>query len=154
MLQINKEQPGLIGNSGLYVDPNALTAVERSHHRFAGLGMHFEIKRYNGRIAFQGSPLYAYTDETQIADIIRGMTEDGAMVANDHTFLGRRNGVIAALAGDAAFKRRMDPYGVMNPGKSATDELPSDVSATAGAALPTTGWEYEPRSAPLGGVPS
>jgi hypothetical protein len=150
MLQINKEHPDIVGNSGLYVDPHALTAVERSHHRFAPLGMHFEIKRYNGQIAFQGSPLYDYASEEQIAGIIRGMTEDGAMVANDHTFLGRRNGVIAALEGDAAFKRRMDPFGVMNPGKSASDELGVDVRESAGAALPTTGWEYDSRASAAG----
>jgi hypothetical protein len=155
MLQINKERPELVGNSGLYVDPAALAGVERSLHRFADVGgLHFEIKRFNGRIAFQGSPLYAYESEEQIADIMRGMAADGAMVANDHTFLGRRNGVIAALEGDAAFKRRMDPFGVMNPGKSASDELPDAAEAGAGAALPTTGWEYQPRSTPAGAVPS
>jgi hypothetical protein len=68
------------------------------------------------------------------------------MVANDHTFLGRRNGMIAALEGDAAFKQRMDPFGVMNPGKSASDELDADERHSAGTALPTTGWEYDSRT--------
>jgi len=154
MLQINKTQPDMVGNSGLYVDPHALAAVERSVHRFAPLGMHFEIKRFNGQISFQGCPLYNYESEEQIADVIRGMTEDGAMVANDHTFLGRRNGMIEALAGDAAFKRRMDPFGVMNPGKSATDELAADDRESAGAALPTTGWDYESRRAPAAAGPA
>ena len=147
-LQINKERPDLIGNSGLYVDPNLLAAIERSYHRFKHVGaLHLEAKRYNGQIAFQGSPLYPFVDEAHIANVISGMTEDGAMVANNHTFLGRRNGVIAALDGDAAFKRSMDPYGVMNPGKAASDQPPPDASA-AGAALPTTGWDYESRAAP------
>jgi hypothetical protein len=145
-LQINKERPDIIGNVGLYVDPDLLSAVERSHRRFAAAGaMHLEVKRFNGQIAFQGSPLYAFVDDEQVAGVIRGLTEDGAMVANNHTFLGRRNGVIAALDGDAAFKRQMDPYGLMNPGKSAVDE-PSPDDIGAGAALPTTGWEYAARS--------
>jgi hypothetical protein len=149
LLQINKEQPNLIGHIGLYGDPGALAAVERSLHRFHGLGgMHFELKRFNGQIAFQGSPFYEYENEAQMAAVVRGMTDDGAMVANNHTFLGRRNGVIAALAGDVAFKRRMDPFGVMNPGKSAADAVPEELVASAGAALPTTGWDYEARKAP------
>ncbi len=146
-LQINKERPDIIGNTGLYVDPNLLAAVEQSYHRFKSIGaMHLEVKRYNGQLAFQGSPLYGYTDEAQIAAVIRGMTQDGAMVANNHTFLGRKNGVIAALDGDALFKSQMDPYGVMNPGKAASDEPPADAAGGAGAALPTTGWDYESRN--------
>ena len=153
-LQINKERPDLIGNVGLYLEPNVLAAVERSHHRFADLGaMHLEVKRYNGQIGLQGSPLYPYTDDARVADVIRGMTEDGAMVANNHTFLGRRNGVIAALDGDAAFKRRMDPYGLMNPGKAASD-MPAPDEGSAGAALPTTGWDYDTRNAAGVTVPS
>jgi FAD/FMN-containing dehydrogenase len=142
MLQIHKTQPDMVWNSGLYVDPDALAAVERSYHRFAPLGMHFEIKRYHGRVSFHGSPMYEYASEEQIAGIIRGMIDDGAMVANDHTFLGRRNGMIEALAGDAAFKRRMDPFGVMNPGKSASDELDADELQSAGTTLPATGFDY------------
>jgi FAD/FMN-containing dehydrogenase len=148
-LQINKEHPNIIGNSGHYVDPNLLAAVERSHHRFSDVGgMHFEVKRFNGQLAFQGSPLYEYASEAQIGEIIRGMTEDGAMVANNHTFIGRRNGVIAAPDGEAAFKRTMDPYGLMNPGKSASDAPLPEADASSGAALPTTGWEYATRRTP------
>jgi hypothetical protein len=152
-LQINKERPDIIGNVGLYVDPDLLAAVERSYNRFGDTGaMHLEVKRYNGQIAFQGSPLYGYRDDAQVAEIIRGMTADGAMVANNHTFAGRGNGVIGALDGDAAFKRQMDPYGLMNPGKSATDIAETDTQSTAGAALPTTGWDYESRTAPVASV--
>jgi len=144
LLQINKEKPNLIGHTGLYADPGALVAVERSLHRFRDLGgLHFELKRFNGQIAFQGSPLYEFESEEQMAAVMRGMSDDGAMVANNHTFLGRRNGVIAAPDGDAAFKRRMDPFGVMNPGKSASDAVPEELATSAGATLPTTGWTYE-----------
>jgi hypothetical protein len=141
-LQVNKERKEIVNNIGLYLDPDLLAAVERSYRRFQGLGgMHLEAKRYNGQIAFQGSPYYAFVDETQVAGVIRGMRDDGAMVANNHTFFVRENGMKAITDGDAPFKRRMDPYGLMNPGKLDTDRTAVDAQS-AGATLPTTGWEY------------
>jgi len=145
-LQVNKTRPEIVNNIGLYLDPNLLEAVERSHRRFQGLGgMHLEAKRYNGQIAFQGSPYYAYRDEAQVAEVIRGMTEDGAMVANNHTYFVRGNGMKAIDARDAQFKREMDPHGLMNPGKFDAGGEAED-PAGSGAQLPTTGWQYEART--------
>jgi hypothetical protein len=143
-LQVNKERKEIVNNIGLYLDPDLLDAVERSYRRFQGLGaMHLEAKRYNGRVAFQGSPYYPFVDEAGVADVIRGMTADGAMVANNHTFFVRENGMKAVGDGDVAFKTRMDPHGLMNPGKFDTGDAATTPSA--GAALPTTGWDYEMR---------
>jgi FAD/FMN-containing dehydrogenase len=140
-IQVNKERPEIVNNIGLYLDPNALAAVERSYKRFQGVGgMHLELKRYNGHIAFQGSPYYAFVDEKQVAEVIRGMAEDGAMVANNHTFFVKENGMKSVAEGDAAFKRRMDPHGLMNPGKFDADDV--DAKQGAGVSLPTTGWQY------------
>jgi len=140
-LQVNKTQPSIVNNIGLYLDPNLLSAVERSYKRFQGFGgMHLEAKRYNGQIAFQGSPYYAFKDEAQVAEVIRGMAADGAMVANNHTFFVKENGMKAIDARDAEFKRSMDPHGLMNPGKfDATEE---EAKQGAGVQLPTTGWQY------------
>lgn len=140
-LHVNKTRPEIVNNIGLYLDPDLLTAVERSHKRFQGLGgLHLEVKRYNGQIAFQGSPYYAFVDEAQVADVIRGMTEDGAMVANNHTFFVKENGMKAMHERDLAFKRQMDPHGLMNPGKMDADD--DSAKSGSGLALPTTGWQY------------
>jgi FAD/FMN-containing dehydrogenase len=140
-LKVNRTRPEIVNNIGLYLDPNLLAAVERSHHRFAQLGgMHLEVKRYNGQIAFQGSPYYPFVDDAQVAGVIRGMTEDGAMVANNHTFFVRENGMKAVDDRDAGFKRAMDPHGLMNPGKFDSDGNPD--AHSSGTELPTTGWRY------------
>ncbi|CAN5801973.1 FAD-binding oxidoreductase [soil metagenome] len=141
-LQVNRERADIVNNIGLYLDPDLLAAVERSHKRFKGVGgMHLEAKRYNGQIAFQGSPYYGFVDEKQVADVIRGMTEDGAMVANNHTFFVKENGMKSVGARDIEFKRRMDPYNLMNPGKVQLkdDEVEGE---GAGTHLPTKGWKY------------
>ncbi|MBP7565415.1 MAG: FAD-binding oxidoreductase [Burkholderiaceae bacterium] len=140
-LQVNRERPEIVNNIGLYLDPDLLASVERSWRRFQGVGgMHLEVKRYNGRIAFQGSPYYPFVDEAQVAGVIRGMSEDGAMVANNHTFFVKENGMKATDDGDTAFKRSMDPYGLMNPGKFDADDNPDKEGS--GLQLPTTGWQY------------
>ncbi|HZZ11599.1 MAG TPA: FAD-binding oxidoreductase [Paraburkholderia sp.] len=139
-IQVNRERPDIVNNIGLYLDPDALASVERSYRRFQGVGgMHLEVKRYAGRIAFQGSPYYAFVDDRQVADVIRGMSEDGAMVANNHTFFVKENGMKAVDDRDLEFKRRMDPHGLMNPGKF---DAEGEAAAGAGLQLPTTGWQY------------
>ncbi|RRS06124.1 FAD-binding oxidoreductase [Aquabacterium soli] len=145
-LQVNKTQPNIVNNIGLYLDPDLLGAVERSQRRFKDLGgMHLEVKRYDGRIAFQGSPYYQFEDEAQVAEVIRGMAEDGAMVANNHTYFVKENGMKAMSGRDAAFKRQMDPHNLMNPGKMDLDdagELAAASGGSSGLDLPTTGWQY------------
>ena len=144
-LQVNKERKEIVNNIGLYLDPNLLAAVERSEGRFQEVGaLHLEAKRYNGKIAFQGSPYYPYVDDVQVGEVIQGMTADGAMVANNHTVFVRQNGMKTVGEGDAPFKARMDPLGLMNPGKF-DDGRPEESSGTA---LPTTGWTYDNDTTP------
>lgn len=140
-MHINREHPEIVGNVGLYLDPDLVGAIGRSHRRFgAECGMHFEVKRFDGKLSFQGSPLYAYTGEPQLAEVMRGMTEDGAMVANNHTFLVREGGMKPVDGADAAFKLAMDPHGLMNPGKLRFDAQAAPESS--GAELPSDGWRF------------
>jgi FAD/FMN-containing dehydrogenase len=141
-MHINRDFPEIVSNVGLYLDPDLVSAVERSHRRFKDLGgMHFEVKRFDGKLSFQGSPLFPYADEQQLADVMRGMADDGAMVANNHTFLVKEGGMKSVDSEDATFKRAMDPYDLMNPGKLRFDAQAREEST--GAALPSEGWRYQ-----------
>jgi FAD/FMN-containing dehydrogenase len=142
-LHVNREHPDIVSNVGLYLDPDLVGAIGRSHARFSrqGLGMHFEVKRFDGQLSFQGSPFFRYRDEAQLAEIMRDMTEDGAMVANNHTFLVKEGGMKSLGGDDAAFKRAMDPLDLMNPGKLRFDAEPP--REAAGAALPSPGWRFQ-----------
>ena len=58
-MHVNREHPEIVSNVGLYLDPDLVGAIRRSHRRFAHLpGMHFEAKRFDGRLSFQGSPFF------------------------------------------------------------------------------------------------
>jgi FAD/FMN-containing dehydrogenase len=139
-LHANRTHPDMVTTVGLYVDPDAVGAIARTHRRMgATAGMHFEVKRFDGQLGFQGMPLFAYRDEAQLADVMRGMADDGAMVANNHTFLVKEGGMKAVDGSDAAFKRSMDPHGLMNPGKLRFD---APAKEATGASLPSDGWRY------------
>jgi len=141
-MHVIRERPEMVSCIGLYLDPDLVGAIERSHRRFSAIGgMHFEVKRFDGKLSFQGSPLFAYENEEQLARIMQGMADDGAMVANNHTFLVKEGGMKSVLGADAAFKQAMDPYDLMNPGKLRFDAQARDESS--GADLPSAGWRYE-----------
>jgi len=141
-MHVNREHPDIVSNVGLYLDPDLVGAIERSYHRFKDLcGMHFEVKRFDGKLSFQGSPFFRFTDDKQLADVMRGMADDGAMVANNHTFLVKEGGMKSVDGGDRAFKHAMDPHNLMNPGKLRFDAKASEEST--GGALPSAGWRYD-----------
>jgi hypothetical protein len=140
-MHVNREHPEIVSNVGLYLDPDLVGAIRRSHRRFAHLpGMHFEAKRFDGRLSFQGSPFFRYEGDAHLAEIMRGMAEDGAMVANNHTFLVKEGGMKSVDGEDSAFKHAMDPHGLMNPGKLRFDAAAPKEST--GGDLPSAGWRF------------
>lgn len=141
-LHVIRERPEMVGGIGLYLDPDLVGAIERSHRRFRDLsGLHFEVKRFDGKLSFQGSPLFTYQGEEHLAEVMRGMADDGAMVANNHTFLVKQGGMKTLEGEDLPFKRAMDPHDLMNPGKLRFDAEASQKST--GGDLPSGGWRYE-----------
>ena len=140
-MHVNREHPEVVSNVGLYLDPDLVGAIGRSHQRFSHLlGMHFEAKRFDGKLSFQGSPFFRYEGEAHLAEVMRGMAEDGAMVANNHTFLVKEGGMKSLGGEDAAFKHAMDPLGLMNPGKLRFDA--GAARQSTGGELPSAGWRF------------
>ena len=138
-LHINRTDRRQVSLVGLYRDPNLVEMIARSAERFRDLGpMHLEAKRIGGAVAFQGAPIFPYVDDDHLAAVNDGMQADGAIAANNHTFLVREGGMKPVDGIEIAFKRSMDPYDLLNPGKLAIDA--AAVSASAGAAFGTRGW--------------
>jgi FAD/FMN-containing dehydrogenase len=140
-LQVNKEDPSIVGVIGLYASADPVADIAKSERRFRHLrGMHFEVKRFDGRLSYQGSPYFSYVDDAQLAEIMQGMAEDGAMIANNHTFLVKQGGMKPVTPADLAFKRRMDPHNLLNPGKMDFDD--AQAAESAGAELTDKTWSY------------
>ncbi len=141
-LQVNKTDPAIVSVIGLFASDDPVRDIAKSYRRFAHMqGLHFEVKRFDHRLAFQGAPFFRYESAEQLAEVMRGLAEDGAMIANNHTFLVKEGGMKTVDSADVDFKRRMDPHGLMNPGKLSL-ETP-DTSKSSGAALPSEGWKYQ-----------
>jgi FAD/FMN-containing dehydrogenase len=136
---VDKVDPGLVGNHGIFPYDDIAGCIARLHAAFPGAPFHFDMKRIDGRLTAQGSPLFPFVDVENYSDRIREMQAMGVTSANTHTLFVRENGMKPIDAREIAFKRAMDPHNLMNRGKFTADEVEKP---GIGASLPTTGWKY------------
>jgi FAD/FMN-containing dehydrogenase len=108
-----------------YPSDGGLKAIKRIHDRFGDEVMgHLELIRFNGRIAFAGLPLVAFTTEARLMEIIAEHEAMGAMIFNPHRYTLEEGGMKQTDAIQLAFKRETDPKGLLNPGKMIAWENP------------------------------
>ena len=108
-----------------YPSEGGLKAIKRIHDRFGDEVMgHLELIRFNGRIAFAGLPLVAFTTEARLMEIIAEHEAMGAMIFNPHRYTLEEGGMKQTDAIQLAFKRETDPKGLLNPGKMIAWENP------------------------------
>jgi len=136
---IDKVDPDLIANFGIFPAPDPIGCVQRIHERFAGAPFHIDFKRKDGRLCAQGSPLFPFIDAQNFARKVEEFQALGYEGANVHTLHVRENGMKTIDAAELAFKRAMDPYNLMNRGKFSADDV---ATPGAGVSLPTKGWTY------------
>jgi len=67
-----------------------------------------------------GIPLVHYRSEERLNEILRCCAEIGVYVANPHTFYLEEGGTLPDIAQKRELKSRMDPHGLLNPGKMKT----------------------------------
>jgi FAD/FMN-containing dehydrogenase len=79
---------------------------------------HLEFQRSGGRVTASGLPLIRYTTQERLNEIIAMHEARGIMIANPHVFtLEDGTRYKRADANQLDFKRRVDPHGLLNPGK-------------------------------------
>lgn len=82
------------------------------------LPMHLEFIRYEGAVAANGAQLWPFTSVERLEEIIAIHEEAGVYVANPHVFTVEEGSRHKRVPGDQlGFKQRVDPYGLLNPGK-------------------------------------
>ncbi|MGS2806388.1 FAD-binding oxidoreductase [Nocardia sp. MW-W600-9] len=141
MLHYQRRNEKLTGLMALFPHADLYESIVRVHREFADLGpLHVEMKRIDGGLSCQGSPVFEYEDQAQLAAITERLQRAGLSIANPHTPVLRAGGMKPWGPREIATKRAFDPHGLLAQGK-VDDILATDVITTS-TALPTSGWTY------------
>ncbi|MCH2246142.1 MAG: FAD-binding oxidoreductase [Crocosphaera sp.] len=99
-----------------------LDNVEHFYNHFGDEVMiHLEFLKFQGKVIPGGLQLFHFTTEERVNEIIRYHEENGAGIANPHTYLLEGGGRKTINSPQLNFKKEVDPYGLMNPGKMTTN---------------------------------
>jgi FAD/FMN-containing dehydrogenase len=139
LFQIQKTQPERTMIEGFFRDADLVGLVERVHAKVSHYGpLRLELIRMSGELVGTGSPYLAYESPEQMATLVRLMQEAGALVANSHTSNVRAVGKKEITGRDLAFKRSVDPLGLLNPGRFEAD---GEADEAFSLTLPTDPWD-------------
>ena len=95
-----------------------LDNVEHLYDHFGDeLMIHLEFLKFQGKVIPGGLQLFHFTTEERVNEIIRYHEENGAGIANPHTYILEQGGRKTSDSLQLDFKKEVDPYGLMNPGK-------------------------------------
>ncbi|MCA3260471.1 MAG: FAD-binding oxidoreductase [Telmatospirillum sp.] len=144
LAQVQKGNPKFTSVQTLFAGADLKRQIGDLHPIFAGrLPFRLEFQKSQGRLVAVGSPLFVYESEAQMAAIVAQIQAGGGQVANSHTTSVRAVGMKVVSDADIAFVRRMDPHGLLNPGKI---DLAADETDALKTGLATSGWHVEERS--------
>lgn len=102
----------------------SLQLVEHLYHHFGDeVMMHLEFFRVNGSVIPGALQLVRYTTEERLNEIIHYHEAQGVFIANPHTYIIEDGGRKVIDPEQLKFKEMVDPYGLMNPGKSKALQL-------------------------------
>lgn len=102
----------------LFPGDHDLKLVEHMYHHFdAEVIMHLEFMQVGGRATPGALQLVRYTTPERLYEIIRYHEACGAVIFNPHTYLLEDGGMKQVDVAQLRFKEKVDPYGLMNPGK-------------------------------------
>ena len=117
-LHARSVDPTLTYLQTLFPADKNLTLVEHLCHHFGDeVMMHLEFIRMGGQIAPAALQVVRYTTEERLNEIIRYHEEKGAFIANPHTYILEDGGRKTVNIEQLKFKEKVDPYGLLNPGK-------------------------------------
>lgn len=108
----------------MFPSDRSLQLIEHMYHYFGDeVMMHLEFFRVNGKVVAGGLQLVRYTTEERLNEIIQYHEQQGVSIANPHTYIIEDSGRKVIDAEQLKFKEIVDPYGLMNPGKSKVLQL-------------------------------
>jgi FAD/FMN-containing dehydrogenase len=114
-----RQQPDISYLQALFPPGRVVDLALSMAERFgAELPLHLEFIRYEGKVAANGAQLWPFTSVERLTEIIAIHEEAGVFIANPHVFTVEEGSRHKRVPGDQiGFKRRVDPHGLLNPGK-------------------------------------
>ncbi|MGH3862647.1 MAG: hypothetical protein ACRDSQ_24180, partial [Actinokineospora sp.] len=79
--------------------------------------LHLEAIRLDGTVTHTSLQVVRFTTEARLNDIIAYHEDHGVTIFNPHTHILEDGGLKKVDENQLAFKRLVDPHGLMNPGK-------------------------------------
>ena len=117
-LHARSADPSLTYLQTLFPADKGLKLIEELYNYYGDeVMMHLEFLRMNGRAIAAALQIVRYTTESRLNEIIRYHEEQGALIANPHTFILEDGGMKSVNVEQLQFKELVDPCGLLNPGK-------------------------------------
>lgn len=117
-LHARSVDPSLTYLQTMFPSDKELKLAERMYQHFGDeVMMHLEFIRMGGEAIPAALQIVRYTTPERLAEIIRYHEDHGAFIANPHTYVLEDGGRKTVDMEQLRFKERVDPYGLLNPGK-------------------------------------
>jgi len=117
-LHARSVDPSLTYLQTIFPADQGLKLIEELYNYYGDeVMMHLEFLRINGRTIAAALQIVRYTTESRLNEIIRYHEEQGAFIANPHTYILEDGGMKSINVEQLQFKELVDPYGLLNPGK-------------------------------------
>ena len=117
-LHARSADPSLTYLQTIFPPDKGLKLIEELYNYYGDeVMMHLEFLRMNGRAIAAALQIVRYTTESRLNEIIRYHEEQGAVIANPHTYILEDGGMKSINVEQLQFKELVDPYGLLNPGK-------------------------------------
>jgi len=118
-LQVLKRDRGVTYLQCRFPLEDPLRACEAVRTRFRDeVWIHAECNRFGGQVALTCLPVVRWTGEDRLREIMAAFEAEGIGIANPHVLTIEEGSNYRRVPGDQlGFKRRVDPLGLLNPGK-------------------------------------
>jgi FAD/FMN-containing dehydrogenase len=117
-LHARSVDPSLTYLQTLFPADKELKLLEHMYHHFGDeVMMHLEFIRVGGTALPAALQIVRYSTPERLQAIIQYHEEQGAFIANPHTYILEDGGMKTINPVQLAFKQQVDPYGLLNPGK-------------------------------------
>jgi len=117
-LHARSSEPALTYLQTLFPYDPDLALVEHCYQHFGDeVMMHLEFLRTEGKVIPAALQLVRYSTTARLNQIIQYHEKQGAFIANPHTYVLEDGGRKTIDTAQVAFKAKVDPYGLLNPGK-------------------------------------